>query len=61
MASNDGADSVVSAASVAAKRGVPFRGGVRLMELLWRENISRDEFDAVRRVYGDNLRVCWHA
>ena len=35
--------------------------GMRLMELLWREHISYEEFDAVVDLYPEHFRVCWHS
>ena len=37
------------------------QSGMRLMELLWREHISYEEFDAVIDLYPEHFRICWHS
>lgn len=34
--------------------------GVRLLELLWREHVTKQQFEAVMNKYSDHLYICWH-
>lgn len=60
-AAEQGGFSVNVGGLAAAAGAVPLHGGVRLMELLWRERISREDFDEVIRIYADFIVVCWHS